>query len=223
MQAESPHLSPEEASARARSRQRHAQSILLTHDRPVGRQQADGTPRHAPVAPERGFAATPVFQAEQVRLPDQAQTQSQVQAQRPDQGVPNMPSLRSQPEFYMTAVTPVDTTAGPLPDNAECTICLEPLEEDVVKFHACGHMFHTVCVISWFDQSTPRPGKKRGTCPNYRHELYEPDPRYGAARRAPDQFKPYPLHGRRLSEGGSLPLPQHLQQTDIQEILRRRI
>jgi hypothetical protein len=86
----------------------------------------------------------------------------------------------------MTAVKPVDTTAGPLPDNAECMICLEPLTEDVVKFHACGHMFHTVCVLSWFDQSAPRTGKKRGTCPNCRHELYEPYPRYGAARRAPE-------------------------------------
>jgi hypothetical protein len=185
---ERPPLSAQEASAQEAwaQRQRRAQTILRANDRVVGRLQVDGNPRHAPVAPERGFAATPVFQAEQVRLSDQAQTQPRTEVQRPDQGVSNMPSLRSQPEFYMTAVTPVDTTAGPLPDNAECTICLEPLTEDVVKFYACGHMFHTVCVLSWFDQSAPRTGKKRGTCPNCRHELYEPDPRYGAARRAPE-------------------------------------
>jgi len=94
----------------------------------------------------------------------------------------HMPTLRSQPEFYMTGVIAVDPTAEGLPDNAECTICLEPLSYDVVKFHACGHMFHVVCVQSWFDQSAPRTGVKRGTCPNCRHQLYEPDPRFGRAR-----------------------------------------
>jgi hypothetical protein len=101
--------------------------------------------------------------------------------QQPDQARSYMPSLRSQPEFYMTGVIAVNTTTEPLPDNAECTICLERLSDDVVKFRACGHMFHTVCVQSWFDQSAPRTGKKRGTCPNCRHELYEPDPRHGSA------------------------------------------
>lgn len=104
---------------------------------------------------------------------------SSLEALQPTQARSYMPTLRSQPEFYMTGVIAVDTTAGPLPDNAECTICLEPLSDDVVKFHACGHMFHTVCVQSWFDQSAPRTGVKRGTCPNCRHELYEPDPRFG--------------------------------------------
>ncbi|KAF1836305.1 hypothetical protein BDW02DRAFT_245577 [Decorospora gaudefroyi] len=92
-----------------------------------------------------------------------------------------MPSLRSQPEFYMTAVTPIDTTAEPLPGNTECTICLERLTTDVVRFRACGHMFHTVCVLSWFDESAPRSGRRRGTCPNCRQELYEPDPRSAGA------------------------------------------
>jgi hypothetical protein len=101
------------------------------------------------------------------------------ETQQTNQAPTYMPTLRSQPEFYMTGVTAIDTTAEPLPDNAECTICLEPLSDDVVKFIACGHMFHTVCVQSWFDQSAPRTGRKRGTCPNCRHELYEPDPRHG--------------------------------------------
>jgi hypothetical protein len=101
------------------------------------------------------------------------------ETQQPNQAPTHMPTLRSQPEFYMTGVTAIDTTSQPLPDNAECTICLEPLSDDVVKFIACGHMFHTVCVQSWFDQSALRTGRKRGTCPNCRHELYEPDPRYG--------------------------------------------
>jgi hypothetical protein len=59
-----------------------------------------------------------------------------------------MPYLRSQPEFYMTAVTLVDTAAEPIPENTECSICPEPLVGDVVKFHACDHMFHTMCILS---------------------------------------------------------------------------
>jgi hypothetical protein len=109
-----------------------------------------------------------------------------------------MPSLRSQPEFYMTGVTAVDTTAEPLADSAECTICLEPLSDDVVKFRTCGHMFHTVCVQSWFDQSAPRTGSKRGTCPNCRYELYEPDPQYGHTAPPPQSVeRPVMTDGQR--------------------------
>ncbi|KAG9194144.1 hypothetical protein G6011_04179 [Alternaria panax] len=106
-----------------------------------------------------------------------------------------MPSLRSQPEFYMTGVAAVNTTAEPVDANAECTICLEPLSDDVVKFQACGHMFHTVCVQSWFDQSAPRTGHKRGTCPNCRHELYEPDPRYERMAPPHNGEQPVATHG----------------------------
>jgi hypothetical protein len=83
-------------------------------------------------------------------------------------------NLRSQGEFYMTGVTPIssDSTA-----DEECTICLEKLTNDVVKMEACDHHFHAMCILAWFERSAPRSGKKKGRCPNCRHELYEPDPR----------------------------------------------
>jgi hypothetical protein len=81
--------------------------------------------------------------------------------------------LRSQGEFYMVGVTPV--TTDPSLDE-ECTICMETLTTDVVKMTACNHHFHTVCILAWFESSAPRSGKKKGNCPNCRHEFYEPDP-----------------------------------------------
>jgi len=123
----------------------------------------------------------------------------------------HMPTLRSQPEFYMTGVIAVDTTAEPLPENAECTICLEPLSDDVVKFHACGHMFHTVCVQSWFDQSAPRTGGKRGTCPNCRHELYEPDPQFRRSH-AQRTLRAEPAHSH-------MPAPPRLTTGDVVDVM----
>lgn len=85
------------------------------------------------------------------------------------------PVLRSQMEFYMTGVSPVDCTSLAAIPTEDCTICLELLTEDVIRLHACNHMFHTLCIIGWFDDSAPRSGRRRGTCPNCRCELYEPD------------------------------------------------
>lgn len=93
-------------------------------------------------------------------------------------------SLRSQGEFFMAGVIPVDTVATPLPKDTDCSVCLEHLSEDVVKITACGHIFHTVCVLGWFDRSAPRDGTKKGTCPNCRTELYEPDERSAESLRA---------------------------------------
>ncbi|KAK1913729.1 hypothetical protein P3342_006972 [Pyrenophora teres f. teres] len=90
----------------------------------------------------------------------------------------NMPTLRSQSEFYMAGVTTIDTRATRSHEKGKCSVCIEPLEHDVIKILACGHEFHTVCVQSWFDKSAPRTGTKPGTCPNCRRELYEPDLAY---------------------------------------------
>ena len=122
------------------------------------------------------------------RLPDEG-TQEQIRPQdshtKNQVLYINMPILCSQPEFYMTAVVSVDTTAKDLSEKGECSICLEPLEQGVIKFLACDHMFHTVCAQSWFDESAPRGGTKRGTCPNCRCDLYEPDPAYGVKADTP--------------------------------------
>ncbi|KAH9867115.1 hypothetical protein IAQ61_007707 [Plenodomus lingam] len=84
--------------------------------------------------------------------------------------------LRTQPEFYMTGVTRVSSRILIAQVQVNCTICLERLLRDVVRLHACNHMFHTECIIPWFDRSAPRNGDRRGTCPNCRCELYVPDP-----------------------------------------------
>ncbi|KAF2822272.1 hypothetical protein CC86DRAFT_385958 [Ophiobolus disseminans] len=84
-------------------------------------------------------------------------------------------SLRSQGEFYMTGVIPV-TDDFSSPSDVECSICMEQLSSDVVKMAACNYHFHAVCILLWFEKSAPRHGKKKGTCPNCRHALYEPDP-----------------------------------------------
>jgi hypothetical protein len=82
--------------------------------------------------------------------------------------------LRSQGEFYMVGLTPVTPNVSLA---EECIICMETLTTDVVKMAACDHHFHTVCILSWFESSVTRSGKKKGTCPNCRHEFYEPDSR----------------------------------------------
>lgn len=84
--------------------------------------------------------------------------------------------LRFQGDFYMTGVVSVAGVAS-LSSDADCTICMETLVNDVVKMTACDHCFQTVCILSWFDQSAPHHGKQKGRCLNSRHELYEPDPR----------------------------------------------
>jgi hypothetical protein len=74
--------------------------------------------------------------------------------------------LRSQAEFFLGGTVPVAAQ----PDN--CSICTEPQDTDVIKILACGHTFHLLCVLEWFKSNSAR----RGSCPNCRCELHEPDP-----------------------------------------------
>ncbi|KAJ4376256.1 hypothetical protein N0V83_001539 [Neocucurbitaria cava] len=90
-----------------------------------------------------------------------------------------MPTLRSQAEFFMTGVFP--WVAQP---NVDCTICTEPLNDDVVQMVACGHCFHCVCVLTWFRSSGTDSYLLNRTCPNCRHVLYEP------TRAAPVLYEP---------------------------------
>lgn len=75
--------------------------------------------------------------------------------------------LRSQAEFFMTGVLPV-----PAQFETACSTCLEPLTDDVVKMVKCEHMFHCTCILPWFQSRN----SGRGTCPNCRTELFEPEP-----------------------------------------------
>ncbi|KAH7092056.1 hypothetical protein FB567DRAFT_545250 [Paraphoma chrysanthemicola] len=74
--------------------------------------------------------------------------------------------LRSQAEFFMGGIIPVASQPG------NCTICCDPLDTDVVSTVVCQHSFHLTCVLDWFQSSAPQ----RGSCPNCRQELYEPEP-----------------------------------------------
>ncbi|KAH7385926.1 hypothetical protein BKA66DRAFT_569246 [Pyrenochaeta sp. MPI-SDFR-AT-0127] len=112
---------------------------------------------------------------EQHHSEDPGQVQHRVQIPNLPSG--KMPPLRSQGEFYMTAISRISTNVESSPVHTNCTICLHPLAEDVVKLDVCGHTFHCVCILTWFDENAPRQGRKRGTCPNCRQELYAPDAR----------------------------------------------
>jgi hypothetical protein len=78
---------------------------------------------------------------------------------------PNMPTLRSQGEFFMTGIVPTSAQ----PEGSVCSICTEHLAEDVAQIiGACGHMFHAVCLLTWLSGT----GRQNRTCPNCRCELY---------------------------------------------------
>jgi hypothetical protein len=72
-------------------------------------------------------------------------------------------------------------TCTSLPDGHDvtCSICTEECEpesreasEETVKLTTCrACYFHRDCIISWFTSEH----KRRGTCPNDRTELFEPD------------------------------------------------
>ncbi|KAF1849339.1 uncharacterized protein K460DRAFT_415722 [Cucurbitaria berberidis CBS 394.84] len=80
----------------------------------------------------------------------------------------NRPALRSQAEFFMTGVIPVETR----PPGEVCTICTEPLVADVVQLVACTHFFHCTCILAWLQGAE----KRNCTCPNCRRALYEATP-----------------------------------------------
>ena len=45
-------------------------------------------------------------------------------------------------------------------EKQTCSICLEPLNNDIVQCCSCGHCFHAKCIQKWL--------KKHDTCPNCR-------------------------------------------------------
>lgn len=77
----------------------------------------------------------------------------------------SMPALRSQGEFFMVGVVPVSAQ----PEGSDCSIRTEHLVRDVVQLAgACGHTFHTVCLVAWLSITAPQ----NRTCLNCRCELY---------------------------------------------------
>ncbi|KAF2822270.1 hypothetical protein CC86DRAFT_410642 [Ophiobolus disseminans] len=104
---------------------------------------------------------------------------SQTQDTIPTQPPTSMPALRSQAEFLMTGVLPI----APLP-NADCSVCIEKLADDVVQMVACQHTFHCVCILAWLQGDE----QKNRSCPNCREELYEAAPRARGRNFAGQQF-----------------------------------
>lgn len=43
-----------------------------------------------------------------------------------------------------------------IPSDQECSICMEPFNEDTVKL-SCEHMYHKECIIEWFQNSKRCP------------------------------------------------------------------
>jgi hypothetical protein len=74
-------------------------------------------------------------------------------------------ALRSQAEFFMGGVVPVE----PKTPADECGICPDALSSDVVEIVACGHQFHLRCVLGWFQSGAAASN----TCPYDRVKLYE--------------------------------------------------
>lgn len=94
---------------------------------------------------------------------------SPAERQTPSSTTPsaNVPVLRTQTEFLMTGIASMPAQA-----ESECTTCLEPLGDDVVKVLRCGHMFHCTFILLWFQSNSPRSN----ACPNCRTELFAAAP-----------------------------------------------
>jgi len=48
--------------------------------------------------------------------------------------------------------------------NNDCSICLEPLTENVATALPCGHRFHKDCIVNWLSRS-------QGKCPNCKQRI----------------------------------------------------
>jgi len=48
--------------------------------------------------------------------------------------------------------------------NNDCSICLEPLTENVATALPCGHRFHKDCIVNWLSRS-------EGKCPNCKQRI----------------------------------------------------
>ena len=59
---------------------------------------------------------------------------------------------------------PYLTTISEFPENTECTICLENIEDNCTKLD-CGHYFHMNCIRNWML-------RRNTTCPLCRAEIF---------------------------------------------------
>jgi hypothetical protein len=81
-----------------------------------------------------------------------------------------VPTLRSQAEFFMTGIAPIDPTPG-----EQCAICWGERDRDVLKILACKHAFHCNCILPWFHEDNVGKGSNT-KCPTCRIKLYQDTP-----------------------------------------------
>ena len=74
--------------------------------------------------------------------------------------------------------------------NNDCSICLEPLTENVATALPCGHRFHKDCIVNWLSRS-------QGKCPNCKQRITN---------------IPYVPEGRANRTFGNVPLSQQQPQ-----------
>ena len=82
-------------------------------------------------------------------------------------------ALPTQTQFLDNGLEPYMPDASDL-DNAMCSICVEDFKDKdqaCVKLVPCGCSFHKNCIMTWFESTHER----RGTCPNDRTVLFQPD------------------------------------------------
>ncbi|KAF1354474.1 hypothetical protein EJ07DRAFT_182161 [Lizonia empirigonia] len=99
------------------------------------------------------------------------------------------PYVLSQADFFRTRLA-LNLTASEIPVDVTCSICKETCDaystEAIVRILACPKCyFHTACIKAWSTSTD----QKRGTCPNDRRELFEPNP-IKAARLNSSRFPP---------------------------------
>ena len=54
----------------------------------------------------------------------------------------------------MTKIHPIEIKET-CPICPICPICIEPLDENVVQFKHCTHLFHQACLTTWFEVKFP--------------------------------------------------------------------
>ena len=59
---------------------------------------------------------------------------------------------------------PYLTTIDDFPENTECTICLDNIENNCIKLE-CGHYFHMNCIRNWML-------RRNTTCPICRSQIF---------------------------------------------------
>ncbi|KAL4578952.1 hypothetical protein LXL04_015086 [Taraxacum kok-saghyz] len=104
---------------------------------------------------------------------------------------------RGAPPASKSAVQALQTVEVNEMTTEACAVCKEGMfnnEQMIVKQLPCGHMYHSVCIITWLDS--------RNSCPICRHELPTDNPEYEEDRKQRSLATPLTIdHGCSSSSG----------------------